>query len=164
MNYIIDIDAQKCTGCRSCTITCSVIQEQVANPVLGRIQVARFEADGVHIPIVCQQCEDAPCVEVCPMEALIRDAGSNVISIDYERCIGCRYCVLVCPFGAMLIDPKTQKVFKCNHCDGDPVCVKVCYTQAIQYVPVNRSLYNRRIAAAEKLRQIMETRPAPSLT
>lgn len=156
MFYVIDIDYEKCTGCQSCTITCAVKQAKIANPLFSRIQVARFEAEGVHIPLVCQQCEDAPCRRVCPVDALPRDPVTQVISVNYDRCIGCRFCVLACPFGAMLVNHQTRKVFKCDHCQGDPICVKVCHPEAIQYVPLTRALYAKRATVAEKIRDLQQ--------
>ena len=55
--------------------------------------------------------------------------------INYDRCIGCRMCMAVCPFGAMRYDTNRHKVFKCELCDGDPQCVKLCPQEAIKFLP-----------------------------
>lgn len=151
MAYVLEIDYDKCTGCESCTISCALKRERISNPLLGRIQVVRWEDLGVHTPVFCRQCEDAPCQKVCPVEALPRDPATQVISVNYDKCIGCRYCVLACPFGAMMVNLDTMRVIKCDHCDGDPMCVKVCHNQAIQYVPLTQALYQKRKAAAQKM-------------
>ena len=151
MIYTIDLDYEKCTGCQSCSVACSLKQERVCNPLLGRIQVARWEAEGLHVPVVCCQCEDAPCQRVCPVNALARDPASQVIEVDYDRCIGCRMCVLACPFGAMLVNPHTLKIIKCDHCQGDPLCVKVCQNQAIKYVPLTEALRAKRMAGSQRV-------------
>jgi len=156
--YVIHIDYEKCTGCQSCTIACALKREGVCSLPLGRIQVSRWEAEGIHVPIVCQQCEDAPCMRVCPVSgALTRDPETQVVTIDYDRCIGCRYCVLNCPFGAMLVNPITRRVMKCDHCEGDPVCVKFCYTKAIQYLPLTHALYAKRTGGAQKVVQLLSS-------
>lgn len=155
MVHIINVDYDKCTGCQWCTLTCTLKREGIASLASGRIQVSRWEAEGVHIPVVCQQCEDAPCMRVCPVVgALARDPVSQVITVDYDRCIGCRYCVLACPFGAMNVNPETMVVMKCDHCQGDPICVKFCDPKAIEYVPLNQALYARRKAGAERLARL----------
>jgi len=151
MIYTLDIDYEKCTGCQSCSVACSLKRERVCNPLLGRIQVARWEAEGLHVPVVCLQCEDAPCQRVCPVSALTRDPVSQVINVDYDRCIGCRMCVLACPFGAMLVNPHTLKIIKCDHCQGDPLCVKVCQNQAIKYVPLTEALRAKRMASSQRV-------------
>ena len=151
MVYKLDIDYIPCTGCQSCSVACSLKREKISNPLLGRIQVARWETEGLHVPIVCRQCEDAPCAQVCPVNALVRDSDSRVIEIDNNRCIGCRMCVIACPFGAMLVNPHSLKVMKCDYCHGDPLCIHVCQNQAIKYVPLTQSLYAKRMAGSRKI-------------
>jgi len=157
MVYVLEIDYEKCTGCQCCTIACALKRERISNPRLGRIQPARWEEEGVHIPIVCRQCEDAPCQRVCPVDALPRDPVTQVVNVDYDRCIGCRMCVIACPFGAMVVDPLANKILKCDHCDGDPMCVKVCRNEAVKYVPLTQSLYAKRMTGSQKLQELMET-------
>ena len=153
--YTLDIDYEKCTGCQSCSVACSLKRERVCNPLLGRMQVARWEAEGLHVPVVCHQCEDAPCQRVCPVNALPRNPLHQVIEVDYDRCIGCRICVLACPFGAMLVNPHTRKVMKCDHCQGDPLCIHVCQNQAIKYVPLTQALYAKRMAGSLRVKQYL---------
>lgn len=155
--YTLDIDHEKCQGCQSCTIVCAVKRERISNPLLGRIQVARREGEGIYIPVVCNQCEDAPCMSVCPVSAISRNPMSDVVQIDYDKCIGCRYCALACPFGAMLVNVGTGKPMKCDLCDGiegGPVCVRVCANQAIRYLPVANALYARRQGGADKMLEL----------
>ena len=70
---ILTVDPEKCTGCRNCELVCSVMHNGVSNPSLARIQVVKWEDIGVYIPMSCQQCEDAPCMTVCPKDAIYRD-------------------------------------------------------------------------------------------
>ena len=76
--------------------------------------------------MVCQQCEDPLCMAMCPAGALSRSPETHAVVVDPDKCLGCRTCVEVCPFGAPSVDPRTGKSEKCNLCDGDPTCVKVC--------------------------------------
>ena len=117
MVRFLDIDPHKCNGCMSCVIACAQKRGRIANPLLGRIQVMRWEDEGVNVPIVCMHCEDAPCQRVCPVDALIRDPASQVIRIDYDRCIGCRFCVEACPEDAIRMD--TGEVAIVSDCRED---------------------------------------------
>ena len=134
MQKMILVDATKCTGCRTCELVCSLKNEGMVNPSLSRVQVSRFEDVVFEVPMLCQQCVDAPCVAVCPVKAPTRDEDTGIVTINYDKCIGCKMCVLACPFGAMSYNPTEKKVFKCDQCDGDPTCVKFCETEALQYV------------------------------
>jgi len=95
------IDQSKCTGCNYCTLAC-----QAHNDINPDIQWNKVDQDGtvgdqqqVFIPRPCMHCEKAPCVEVCPVKAsYYRDDG--IVMMDYDRCIGCRYCQIACPYDA----------------------------------------------------------------
>jgi carbon-monoxide dehydrogenase iron sulfur subunit len=145
------IDYQKCTGCRLCELVCAVFHDGISNPARGRIKVMKWEAEGLYIPMSCQQCQDAPCMNVCPVKALFRDEELGRVSVDYDVCIGCRACVAVCPFGAMSFNTKDKQVFKCDLCDGDPQCVRFCEEKAIDFIEVDDVSIVKKRSAAERL-------------
>jgi len=118
--------------------------------------VVKWEEEGLYVPIVCQQCESAPCQIICPVKAVSRDDHQGVVEVDYDRCIGCRMCIAVCPFGVMSFDALGEKVIKCDLCGGDPVCVKFCETQAIQYVDASKLGIAKQRTAAEKLTSLIQ--------
>jgi Fe-S-cluster-containing dehydrogenase component len=98
------IDQSKCVGCGQCVLAC-----QAHNDIAPDMQWCRIEEEepigdqAVYLPIPCQQCENPPCVGVCPVKAN-RVRPDGIIAIDYNRCIGCRYCQLACPYGARVFN------------------------------------------------------------
>jgi carbon-monoxide dehydrogenase iron sulfur subunit len=156
MNKMLIVDHSRCTGCKLCEVVCSVNKDGAANPAAARITVVKWENICVDTPMVCQQCDTAPCAAICPVGALSRDEVLGRTTIDYERCIGCRFCVAVCPFGAMGFDVVARKVIKCDLCDGDPACVKFCEPQALQYVDASTANMVKVRQAAEKLADLMK--------
>jgi Fe-S-cluster-containing hydrogenase component 2 len=128
------VDAHACTGCRVCELVCSFRRLEAFSPRMACIRVLKNEEEGIDTPIICRQCENAPCIEACPTRALARDDRTHAVVVSEEYCIGCGECVEACPFGAVVVDAETHKAWKCDLCAGDPECAKYCPTSAIQYV------------------------------
>ena len=156
MTKMLIVDHSKCTGCRLCEVVCSVKKNGAANPARARITVIKWESICIETPMLCQQCETAPCVAVCPVGALTRDESIGRVTVDYDLCIGCKFCVAVCPFGAMGIDPVARKVIKCDLCDGDPTCAKFCETKALQYVDASTAGKTKMREAAQNLSDLLK--------
>lgn len=151
MQKVITIDPSKCTGCRICEIVCSLTKEGVVNPLKARIQIVKDESRSLSVPMICQQCYNAPCTAMCPAGALDQENNSGLVIHDPNLCVGCKSCVVVCPFGAIGIDTEANKVFKCDHCGGDPTCVSFCETEAIQLVDAKTLNLKIKRAALDKL-------------
>jgi carbon-monoxide dehydrogenase iron sulfur subunit len=90
----------------------------------------------------CRHCEDAPCVAVCPSKALFKEAGGsaeNIVVLDSGLCIGCKWCIEVCPFGVIKMNKSGSAVIKCDLCverlraGEKPACVAACKTGALSY-------------------------------
>jgi carbon-monoxide dehydrogenase iron sulfur subunit len=156
MQRILFIDPEKCTGCRICEIACSLHHEKVVNPMLSRIHVAKWETSGLYIPVVCMQCESPICQTVCPVRAINRDEKTGAVTIDSNKCVGCRLCALYCPFAGVQIDARKGRVLKCDLCDGEPVCAKFCDPKALQYVKTTTANMMKQRVAAEKLSELMK--------
>ena len=88
---------------------------------------------------------------ICPVKAIARDEEFGRVMVNQDKCIGCRSCVSVCPFGAMNFSTIDRKVFKCDLCDGDPQCVRFCDMKAVDYIEADRVAIGKKRAAAEKI-------------
>lgn len=154
---VLVIDHGKCTGCRQCEMVCSVFHTGASNPSRSRIRVIKLEAIGLYLPLSCQNCEEPFCTEVCPAKACHREAENQRVVIDKKKCIGCKTCIMACPFGHPFFDPIERVTVKCDYCDGDPQCVAFCQARAIVYVDADRIPGPKRKEAA--LRLITSMRP-----
>lgn len=141
MEKVIQVDIEKCVGCRTCEVVCSLKKTGRVYPSRARIKVVRFEKRGEfhnYVPMVCQQCSTPLCMDACPLNAISKDSKTGAMIINKEACVGCRVCTVACPIGGVSLDPVENVAFKCDLCDGDPECVKYCEPQAISYVPKDK--------------------------
>ena len=139
---VVNID--RCSGCYACQMACKMQndvalglawnQVKIVGPVGEYPNMVRYP-----LPTMCQECENAPCLEVCPTGATYRDDQTGVILIDAEQCIGCQACMTACPYGQRCYNEETSTVEKCNLCHdltakGElPACVKSCSAGARFY-------------------------------
>jgi len=151
MTKVLQINHEKCTGCRLCELVCAVRHDGISNPIRSRIRVMKWESEGVYIPMACQQCQDAPCLHGCPVSAISRNDQTGTVEVDYDVCIGCRTCVSVCPFGGMSFNGIDHKVIKCDLCDGDPQCVRFCEVHAVEFVESSDVSISKKREAAQRL-------------
>ncbi len=105
--WVMVIDLRKCVGCSACTIACIAENKLPPGVVYRPVMTEEF---GTYpnvalrfLPRPCMQCDEPPCVPVCPVNATYKDENGIVV-IDYDRCIGCRYCVPACPYSARTFD------------------------------------------------------------
>jgi carbon-monoxide dehydrogenase iron sulfur subunit len=141
------IQPEVCDGCLDCEEACAQLH--------GKSGIMVREVKGSFYPIICQQCEDAPCKLICPTEA-ITDQG-----IESEKCIG-GLCMMVCPFGAIVIHDR--KAHKCNQCpDLDtPACIKACSKRGIAKVDTEKMALEKQEKHIQKLTGIdKKTRKNP---
>ena len=150
MSKVLLIDYKKCNGCNECETACAMHFTGGNDPSQSRIRVIKTELEDIFIPVTCQHCKEAPCLEACPANAIYRDADLNRVLVDQDKCIGCKTCVTVCPFGGMSFNKVTQQVMKCDFCDGEPACVKVCEPKAIVYAEMDDQSVAKRQTIAEK--------------
>jgi len=197
VNFAYALDISRCIGCRKCVDACVAENNQSRNPQVQWISVLRLkkgekwidlentdryyepnlvpEKDYFYMPVQCQQCEDPPCVKVCPTQATWKEPDGITV-VDYNWCIGCRYCMAACPYGARRfnwskpkipkdeINPKTHYlgnrprykgvVEKCTFCiqrtriGQYPACVEVC--------PVGARKFGNLLDPKSEIRYIIE--------
>ena len=141
MQYSIVTDLNRCVGCLGCMVAC----KSVNNVPIGSywLKILRVgpnskeagtnwpEVEMYFLPVQCQHCAKPECVAVCPTGASQKIADGTV-QIDKEKCIGCQFCVMACPYGVRYLNEKERVVEKCTLCEqmisaGDlPQCVAQC--------------------------------------
>jgi Fe-S-cluster-containing hydrogenase component 2 len=157
MSKMITITQKSCTGCRQCELVCSVKHTGTSNPARARIHVIKWEGEGFYLPMICQQCLEPACAAVCPKDAISRDKVLGRMVVDRDLCIVCKMCAMACPFGAIGIDIKEERVIKCDLCDGDPTCVKFCEAEALKFVDAETANLAMKRACAERYSELMKT-------
>ncbi len=193
--FAYGLDLSRCIGCRRCVYACVQENNQSRRPEIQWIRVLRFKQGSMnfeesdhyydprmvpeegyyYMPIQCQQCENPPCVKVCPTKATWKDSDGIVV-IDYNWCIGCRYCMAACPYWARrfnFAEPEIPKeeinrnlhylgnrprmrgvVEKCTFCvqrtrrGRYPACVEVC--------PVGARKFGNILDPKSEISQVIE--------
>jgi len=152
----IIIDFSKCIGCHTCELVCSLSHEGVVNLTLARIHVINL--NWTMVPMNCRHCEDAPCIDVCPTNALYHDRDGAVMLAE-DKCIGCFMCAMACPYGIPRFNEITGVMFKCDLCadrraEGkEPACVEACPSGALIFGSTNdftKSQEKKSITEKEK--------------
>ena len=155
MKKIVLVNPEKCVGCRNCALACSFAKEGIFSLGRARIGTMWIPKIGMNVPMVCQQCAKPLCADVCPVGAISRNEETGAMVIDQDLCIGCKMCVIVCPFGGPIIDSETGTIIKCDLCDSDPECVKHCVYGALEFVDADEVAYIKRRAGAERLAEAL---------
>lgn len=134
------LDQTKCIACHACTVACKSendVPVGVFRTWVKHVEKGTFPDTRRHFAVLrCNQCDDAPCMTICPTSALYR-RPDGIVDFDSDACIGCKSCMQACPYDALYIDPGTNTAAKCNLCSHrvdaglQPACQIVCPTQAI---------------------------------
>lgn len=148
------IHPEKCTACRMCELACSFEHEGEFNPQRSRIRVEVFQEDAFYLPMACYHCDDYPCGQVCPTEA-IGKLENGWVEVTAAKCIGCKMCMLACPFGVMGYSTKLGVAQNCDLCHGEPQCVKFCAPGALEFRDIETTREHRRGAFAERVKAAM---------
>jgi tetrathionate reductase subunit B len=140
------IDVQKCIGCQACTVSCimeNAVPENSFRTIVSTYEVHEGTRTGTYmLPRLCNHCENAPCIPVCPVGATLQ-RKDGIVVVDGDRCVGCGYCVQACPYDARFINHDTGKADKCTFCahrvDAGllPACVETCVGGARIFGDIN---------------------------
>lgn len=152
MNRTIFRDKDKCIGCTACIVACKNEHELPPHPSIPpehspkgpsfitlyhrRPEVYEDRVEQYFLPISCMHCIDAPCIRACPRQAIYRDENIGAVLIERTKCIGCRFCLWFCPYGAPRFDVE-GKMIKCDLCidrikEGKkPMCEHTCPSYAV---------------------------------
>ncbi len=195
-NYAMGVDVHKCIGCGRCADACKTENNVPRKPIFFRTWVERYiitpdeqtivdsPNGGIEgfpesqdhpeilrtffVPKLCNHCSHPPCVQVCPVGATF-ETRDGVVLVDEKYCVGCRYCIQACPYGARYLHPEKKVADKCTFCYHRitkgllPACVEICPTQArifgevgLRSSPLRRFL---RFNDVSVLKPSLNTRP-----
>ncbi|MFQ6372042.1 4Fe-4S dicluster domain-containing protein [Shewanella sp. YIC-542] len=149
VKYAMLHDESKCIGCNACSDNCRKVN-QVPEGV-ARLEIIRTGPFGEYPNQYyhfsrksCEQCENAPCVYVCPTGAAYKDKETGIVTVDSWKCVGCQYCIAACPYQIRFINPVTKAADKCDFCretqlkqGKQPACVEACPTKALVFGDLN---------------------------
>jgi Fe-S-cluster-containing dehydrogenase component/formate-dependent nitrite reductase membrane component NrfD len=160
------IDNRACIGCHACTVACKAEHDVpigVNRTWVKYIEKGEFPDTRRSFNVQrCNHCEDAPCVEICPVTSLFT-RPDGIVDFDSDRCIGCKACMQACPYDAIYLDPETLTAAKCNYCTHrvdagfEPACVVVCPVEAI--VSGDLDDPNSRLAQLDRQQRVQYPKP-----
>ncbi|OIN97834.1 4Fe-4S ferredoxin [Candidatus Desantisbacteria bacterium CG_4_10_14_0_8_um_filter_48_22] len=147
MKKIIFVDVKKCLGCRTCELECAVAHSK-SKDLLGATKESspprhNIDVEKINefiVPLQCRHCEDAPCAKICPTRAIERLGEDEPVLFNKDKCIGCKWCIVACPFGILKMDRKGKVIIKCDFCaerlkkGEEPACTSSCPTGALKFV------------------------------
>jgi len=164
MDKTIIVNIERCLGCKSCELACAlahskskVLEEALAESPKPKRRVSVEVAGEFAVPIQCRHCEDAPCITVCPTDAIHRREDNGPVLIEQNKCVGCKFCLAACPFGVIDVSRDGKAVSKCDLCierteiGQEPACVSSCPTGALEFGELTEVLMERRRAAARQV-------------
>ncbi|WP_413110785.1 DMSO/selenate family reductase complex B subunit [Thaumasiovibrio sp. DFM-14] len=151
------IDSSRCSGCKTCQVSC----KDKNNIDVGRKYRRVYEYGGgawtsdtdgawthqtfgYYLSVACNHCDEPTCVAGCPTGAMHKRDDNGLVLVDQDKCIGCKYCAMRCPYGAPQYDADKKVMSKCDGCldrleQGlNPVCVDSCPQRAIEFGEIDK--------------------------
>ena len=150
--YAFHFDGTRCTGCKTCEMACKDFKDLSVGTAFRKVYevtLGTTERDAnccitsscVSYPLSmsCNHCDDPACTKVCPTTAMHKDPETGLVSVDVDKCIGCGYCHMACPYNAPKVDREKGHSVKCDGCaervaaGEKPVCVEACPARALDF-------------------------------
>ena len=147
---------QRCTGCKTCQLACADYHDLSKEFWYRRVYEVcngewKQDGDGCwtantfayYTSLACNHCDHPACTEVCPTTAMHKDPETGLVAVDEDKCIGCGYCHMACPYNAPRVDRAKGHSVKCNGCaervaEGKlPICVEACPMHALDFGDVD---------------------------
>ena len=174
-HYGMIFDQNKCVGCTDCEVACQKVnlvpKGQMRLFIQDKTDPLNLKAKR-YVRVSCQQCEDAPWVNVCPTKACHKDEKTGITTMNTDDCIACKYCIVACPYDVRFINHETRAAESCNFCldtnlkDGhEPACIEACRYEAIVFGDLNdeSSHISKLLRVKDSLRMRPECGTKPSL-
>lgn len=145
--YAMVIDLNRCIGCDTCAVACKMENDVPLG--VWRIWVNQKEMGTyphvrrAYLPVLCNHCENPICVYPCPVKATYRRKEDGIVVVDPHLCVGCKICIVACPYQMRYLDPIKRVAQKCNFCVHRveaglrPACVVACPTRAMVFGDLN---------------------------
>ena len=167
------INSERCTGCKTCMVSCHdhsdlnltqkfrrVFEYSGGNFTEHQDGTLSHDVFSYYLSISCNHCSEPACVKGCPSGAMHKREDNGLVMVDQNRCIGCRYCEMRCPYGAPQYNEQTKVMNKCDGCydrlvlGKPPVCVESCPQRAIDFGDIEQ--------LKQKYGNVREVAPLPS--
>ena len=148
--YAFHFDGTRCTGCKTCEFACKDFRDLQVGFAYRKVYEVTYgettkDSNGCFatsctsypLSLACNHCDDPACTHVCPTGAMHKDAETGLVSVDAEKCVGCGYCHMACPYNAPKVDREKGHSVKCDGCaervaaGRKPVCVEACPARAL---------------------------------
>ncbi|TKB50202.1 4Fe-4S dicluster domain-containing protein [Ferrimonas aestuarii] len=178
-NYVMVFDQTKCVGCGRCSEACNEANnlpegesrcfverqtDRVEGEVCPKCGKTDCNCDRKYVRVSCQQCQNSPCVMVCPTGAAYKDPATGIVSTDASKCAGCKYCIAACPYKARTINSDTKTSHQCDFClqgelakGNKPACVAKCKYGALVFGDANDE--NSYVSKLLKVKNTSRIRP-----
>ena len=170
-------DETRCSGCKTCVFACNDYHDLGVGESYRKVYECtggetKKSAEGItttcvcyNVVLACNHCAQPICMQVCPTEAMHRDAEWGLISVDVRKCIGCGYCHMSCPYDAPRVDKEKGHSVKCDGCfervcaGEKPICVEACPARALDFGLVDEMAKRGERAAIAPLPDPEQTYP-----
>lgn len=151
--YAFHFSGSRCTGCKTCELACKDYNDLSTDVAYRKVYeyetAGTWDADEAgcwtatgttyYTSVACNHCDDPACTKVCPTGAMHKDGETGIVSVDADKCIGCGYCHMACPYNAPKVDRALGHSVKCDGCQSrvaegkKPICVEACPLRALDF-------------------------------